>query len=583
MNTKQMLSVIATLSFTAAAHANLELPVIRNYDQASNAAIWAKASTDFIPEVLMKTEKMNRPVSAYASTFPKAFLQEEMFAVCYKSCNDKDVFSIGKGENIQIKPGWMNGNDVIEQTNVYFWMNNYYRFLKERFYFEPDQYLKVMTNRPVEDETNGKKLTNNAFFNPRDVTLSFLPADRSLMFKLSGGKINRSGFDPSVVAHEASHYFFHHLFPHAVNNEIGGLNEGFADYIANIILENPKVGLVMLQGKALRDASAGLDRTNNFKTYSPKMEVHDLGERVSTALWKSRELSADKKEFDRIVVDAVIELAQNPYSAIHDFKAIMLKRLPSVINAQNLTSAEIIWETIFPGKATKVANLNFLDKSPISKEFIGFDVKNTVSKQIASDMGVPEITKFNFTILKEVSISGKQKAFLAALETGTETTPYWITFDLERANILSIHSIDKKIVTEEEEISRIEQMIPHLADRTSILTEFQTKIRSFIALNQGQGDYSAVYGVTKRKVQSESRIFNGAPVQAKRHILTVEKRLLGKLIPGGIMDLAGLELITVPKDVSSSTDEFKGETVIGYNIRLGTGTQIEMIISKNSK
>ncbi|MFP5387528.1 MAG: hypothetical protein ACLGHN_15735, partial [Bacteriovoracia bacterium] len=214
-------------------------------------------------------------------------------------------------------------------------------------------------------------MKNNAFFNPRDISLSFLPASNNLLFKLLGGKINRSGFDPSVVAHEASHYLFHHLFPNPVNDEIGGLNEGFADYVANIFLQNPKVGLVMMHGKSMRDSSAMIDKDGKLKTYAPGMEVHDLGERVAYALWQSRELSSDKEEMDRLVIDAVTDLGRNPYSTVHDFKEKMLERLEGIIPEANLHKVKTIWEIVFSGKSNQIDNLDFLTKTGSRSSFLG--------------------------------------------------------------------------------------------------------------------------------------------------------------------------------------------------------------------
>lgn len=576
-NTTLALSLSTLMTLSSGAHA-LELLVVSNYDQAGSPELWKKAKTDQVPDALLANQALGAPTSSYAGLFPKTFLQDELFAVCHKNCQDKDIFRLRDGEiDNKDKNNW----NVIEQSNVYFWLNKYFGFLDAKLQFRPDKFLKVMTNRELRDETKGKKMKNNAFFNPLDVSLSFLPATNNLLFKLVGGKINRSGFDPSVVAHEASHYLFHHLFPNPVNDEIGGLNEGFADYIANVFLNNPKVGLVMMHGQVMRDSSNQIDKAGRLKSYEPKMEVHDLGERVAYALWKTRELSNDKEEMDRLVIDAIQDLGNNPYSSAHDFKEKMLERLVGVIDSHNMMNVKTIWEIAFPGSANKLANTAFLDKPVQSKAFLGFRTKQVLPETLAREFGTKAVEESNFSILQTETVSATQVAILMATEDETLTTPYWIVIDVARDNILGIFGLDKVLVTDKEELVKIKGLADKAKGAVSFIKDFASKVKSFTDLSSGKGDFDLAYKVKNQSSMAETIIFNGTPMAGHKHQMELKRRLLTGVL-FGMPEISGITLYTLPLKQVASMPELNGEKVIGYRLQLKTGTAMEVILDKHS-
>lgn len=567
-------ATMITLSSSAQA---LELIVINNYKDAAAPEIWQKVKTDQVPDILLSQESLKAPGAAYSSLFPKSFLQEELFTVCHKSCNEKEIFKVRNGEiDTNDRTRW----DVVEQSNVYFWLNKYFNFLDQKLNYRPDQYLKVTTNRELRDETKGKKLKNNAFFNPRDISLSFLPATKNLLFKLVGGKINRSGFDPSVVAHEASHYLFHHLFPNAVNDEIGGLNEGFADYIANIFLNNSKVGLVMLHGKALRDSAEQVDSSGKFKTYEPGMEVHNLGERVAYALWKTRELADDKNEFDRMVIDSVQALNQNPYSSVHDFKMNMLERLSHVVSSHNISFASSIWDLTFPGKPNRLENTEFLSRPTNGKAMLGFKTKQQLPEILAKEYGTPAVEESNFSIIQMETISESQVAILMSTTDGNSTTPYWIVVDVARNNILAIYNENKELVTEEKELEKAKTIAEKGKGVVSFIQDFTSKAGAFAELSQGKGDFNAAYKVKSKTVTLETIIFNGTPVTGQKLHMELKRRFLAGLLLG-LPEISSIDLYTVPSE-DLSTPEINGQKVIGYKLLLKTGTATEVIMTQSN-
>lgn len=569
------LSTIITLSGNADA---LELLVVNNYQEAASAEIWKKAKTDQVPEALLGNVSVSGPGSAYSQIFPRSFFQESLFSVCYQDCKNGDLFRLKNGEiDSNDRRSW----DVIEQSNVYFWVNKYFNFLDRQLQYKPLHYLRVITNRELRDETKGKIMKNNAFFNPNDISLSFLPASKNIMFKLLAGKINRSGFDPSVVAHEASHYLFHHLFPNPVNDEIGGLNEGFADYIANIFLDTPKVGLVMMHGKALRDSSVEVDKSGKLKTYEPGMEVHDLGERISLALWKSRAATSYKEEMDRLVIDAIEDLGRNPYATIHDFKIKMLERLETIMSPSEMKNIRTIWENIISGQPTKISKLSFLDLPVNDRPMLGFRQKQILPQKLAAEMGMPQIQESNFSILQMEKLSDKQIAILMSSEGSTGTTPYWIAIDTERGNILGIYDSSKRLITDKEEIQEVKFLADKAKGVAGQIQDFTNKVKGFAELAQEKGIFNLMYKIKDRSLSTERFVFNG--VSSSGEVLKLElkrKMLTGALL--GMPDIQSVELYMLPLPQIKDLPELNGLQVIGYKLILKTGTATEVIMDKYS-
>lgn len=566
------LSTLITLSQAAQA---LELIVVNNYEVASSPEIWKKAKTDQVPNALLSNENISRPTSAYSSLFPKTFMQESLFAVCYQDCKQNDVFRIRDGEiHDRDLAKW----DVVEQANVYFWLNNYFTFLESKLNYRPSKFLKVMTNREIRDESAGKIMKNNAFFNPGDISLSFLPASKNLLFKLMGGKINRSGFDPSVIVHEASHYLFHHLFPNSVNDEIGGLNEGFADYMANIFLNNSKVGLVMLHGKVLRDSNEEVDKSGRLKTYASNMEVHDLGERVSLALWKTRELTENKSELDRLVIDAIIDMRSNPYSSVHDFKQKMLQRIPTVVAERHMRSVKTIWETIFAGEANTIKNHNFLNSGDKAKNIIGFKTKQVIPEDMATQYGVNSIEESNYVILHQEEIAQNQKASLVGTEDKNGLTSYWVVHDTERNNILGIYNQQKQLITDEKELSKVKAIADETKNLDSTVKDFMAKVKAFTELSNGKGEFSIAYRVKGIESSEYAANFNGNILAGQKIDVTIKRKaIVGRLF--GLPEIVGITLYTAPVKLSG-VPEVNGQRVIGYKLTMKTGTAVEVILDK---
>lgn len=555
--------------------AALDLPHVDGYDSASQEVMWKDVKADSIPQAFLARSSIDVPRLAYSQVFPKSFLQEELLAVCYQSCKNRDIFNIS-ASTLEAKD-----KNALEQANVYFWLKRYFSFIEERFNFRPSKYLRVMTNRPIKDPSAGSKMKNNAFFNPADVSLSFLPASNNWLFNKMNGKINRSGFDPSVIAHEASHYFFHHLFPHSVNDEIKGLNEGFADYIANIQLNNPKMGLIMLRGRALRDASAIADSSGRIKSYAPKMEAHDLGERVSLALWQTRVDAENKEDFDRHVVDAVRSISSNPYATIHSFKTEMLKRMPSIIPSFKMSSVRTLWDMVFPGNEIGLTDTSFLSRPHASKAYLGFKINKTISRRFADEMGREIQNNLGFSFIREVKISHGQTAMLLVSENEQIATPYWYVIDTRTGNILAIYGIDRHLVTEPAELKSIEALTSQAVGEQSTIRDFIAKTRLFTDLAHGKGELASGYKIKGIRTYPESLLFNGEHLSSERVEISLKKKLLLSLL-GGLPDIEKVNIFTADMTISA-LPLLNSKRVIGYKLQFADGTSMEMILNKFAK
>lgn len=564
--------VLSSLILSVNALAAIDLPHVDGYDSAATEELWKDVKGDSVPSALLGRSSLDNPRLAYSQLFPKSFLQEELLAVCYQDCKKKDIIKIN-GSLIQA-----DDKDSLEQANVYFWLKRYFSFIEERFNFRPSKYLRVMTNRSIKDPTAGSKWKNNAFFNPADVTLSFLPASNSWLFNTMKGKINRSGFDPSVIAHEASHYFFHHLFPNPVNSEISGLNEGFADYVANLQLNNPKVGLVMLRGKALRDASLLVDTAGKVKSYEPGMESHALGERIAMVLWQTRSEADNKEEFDRHVVDAVKTISANSYATIHSFKTEMMKRIPSIVSSLKIGNVRTIWEIVIPGNEVSITDTSFLTKSHVTSSYLGFKINQTISKRFADEMGMEVQNNQGFSFIREVKISETQTAMLLASENETITTPYWYVKDKKSGNILGIYGIDRHLVTDPRELKEIESLTKQAASESSTITGFISDTRKFSDLAQGKGDLTSGYKVKSVQTFSDSLLFNGESIVMDRVEVSLKKKLLVSLLVG-LPDIEKVTVYTADKNISA-LPFLNNKRVIGYKLQFSNGTAMEMILNK---
>ena len=564
--TSALLATTLMLTASMTAFADINLRVVDNYGLAANEELWKKVKTDDVPEALVSNVTLKDPTNSYASLFPKAFYQEEDFLVCFKNCQNSDAKS---------------GKEVLEQQTVYYWLSRFYSMARERLDLRPTGRVGVLTTREVRDPGSSKIMRNNAFFNPADGTLSFLPASSNPLAALLGaGKINRSGFDPSVVVHEAGHSLFHALFPHSVNNEISGLNEGFADYLANILLDKPQVGQVMLRGKTLRDSSSYTDSSNEVKIYKPGLEVHDLGERFAAALWLSRARVSDKEAYDRMVIDAVEGIAKNPFATGHSFKKAFLERAEFAYDNEVYRTIKANWEVFIPGEDKVYKDTAFL-KAPIQSEgAFGLRTQTVFPESIARELGIKG-EKSKFVYIKSVKTADNFLAHLVASENDDVTSPYWILIDPERGNALGAWYLDGTQVEE----SDIEQVIPLVRQTMSMgasLNDFITRAKLFSDLTQGKGDLRIAYKITDHTKKPVQLNLGSGQVNGIAHSLKLKRRLLARVLLG-IPDVKSVTLTTAPGlTIDAKWPSLENGSIVGIGMELEDGTKTETFFEKVS-
>lgn len=564
--TSALLATTLMLATSMTAFADINLRVVDNYGQAGNEEIWKKVNADDVPEVLLSNVRLKDPTNAYASLFPKAFYQEEDFLVCFKNCQSADAKS---------------GKEALEQQTVYYWLSRFYTMARQRLDLRPSGRVGVLTTREVRDPGSSKIMRNNAFFNPADGTLSFLPASSNPLAALLGaGKINRSGFDPSVVIHEAGHSLFHALFPHPVNNEISGLNEGFADYLANIVLNKPQVGQVMLRGKTLRDSSSYTDSSNELKVYKPGLEVHDLGERFAAALWLSRSRVTDVEAYDRMVIDAVEAIAKNPFATGHSFKKAFLERAQFAYDNETYRSIKANWEMFIPGEDKVYKNTAFLRATIQTQEAFGLRTHTTFPESIARELGIKD-QKSNFIYVKTIKTPDGFLAHLVASENDNVTSPYWILIDPERGNALGAWYLDGTHIEE----SDIEQVVPLIHQTKSMganLNDFITRGQLFADLTQGKGDLRIAYKISHHEKNPILINLGAGNTNAIAHKLKLKRRLLARVLLG-VPNVKSVTLTTLPGvTITDRWPKLEGASVVGIAMELEDGTITETFFEQVS-
>jgi len=548
------------LATSLSAFAQVNIKVVDNYALAHQSEIWNRVRSDDVPANLLKDLRINRPSSAYESLFPKAFFQEEDFFVCFKDCSQSDARS---------------GKDAIEQQTVYYWLGQFFKMTKERFNLLPSQRLKVTTNRTVRDPGTSKKMRNNAFFNPADGSLSFLPASANPLAALLGGKINRSGFDPSVIAHEAGHSLFNTLFPHAINPEISGFNEGFADYMANILLENAKVGLVMLRGKALRDSDSLVDSSNKPKIYEPGLEVHDMGERFASALWMGRTRVEDKSEYDHMIVSAIQDIAKNPFATGHSFKKAFLERVKYMYTHETAQAIQAIWELLIPGSDRQINDLSFIGSRNETKSAIGLKVTTTFPESVMRELGIENETS-RFVFIRSVKTSDNYVAFQVASRTDNLVTPYWILVDVERKNALGAWHLDGSEI-DESEVALVGSLVKQILSIGEVVQDFVTRAKMFSEFAQGRGEMTAAYKISHHDRNQSSAEFDGTMVRTTVHDLTIKRKLLARFL--GVPNMKGISLTTSSAiELGAEWPKLDGLSVIGVKLILEDGTTTETLM-----
>jgi hypothetical protein len=459
---KYFFVILFNILSLASSRAETNLIAVTNLNESTNLELWKNIPAYTIPSKLISNVSIEDPTNAFLYPLEDVFFHNLQMVVCYLNCEKQQniqVDQVSEHYSVNLNNAkWFNkrktlkeNGAIIRQNTVYYWIDRMFSRLEEMG-FTPSTKLKIYVDRAVPEIESRGNAENNAFYNPEDNTLSFLPAHNGLLSKLSKDTLRPSGMDPTVAVHEAGHFVFQELTQgNNLNEEIGGLNEGFADYLAMIVLNTSKIGTIMLSGKTLRDAQ-------EVKIYFKNMEVHDLGNVFSSALWNIRNLFEDKLSFDRIVIESVRDIGRNPYATAFDFSSILLAQMAtqSVEEKTISESKNILLKSGLIGKYNEFNTALLLNgKKPIN--YLGASIALKMPEKLAKEYGLPTTDVVRLSLIDQVNLKdvnnsdGAYSLIKAAITEDYLATPIWLYLETSSNNLLSAYDLTmKKIVTPEQ-------------------------------------------------------------------------------------------------------------------------------------
>lgn len=420
-----------------------QIPVVTEYEKAKERSSWnikidPSSDENPIPKDFVKNILIDDPSQAFEAPYSTVFLQNSRVVVCNRKCEDPQNLKASKidsGFEIKLRDETTEGDrkfnqSIIRQSTAYYWINRFFDRMSVLGY-SPKRRLVVYVDRIMRDTESGVVEDNNAYFNDKDWTLSFLPAQRGQASQLS------TAFDPSIVMHETSHSVFEDLVGPTLNQELLGLHEAFADYFALGVLKTSVVGLIMTSGEGLRDA-------NTQNQYQPEMEAHDLGHVVLTALWSIRGYFEDKDLADRIAIETIRAVSKNPFaiaSSVIEAHATAMKKVAPELDLRKEIAE--IWKTagLVP------------EKLEIDLEVLKGQINSSAHTVTSFAIEVPDWAIKEEGGLKRDSVtiglidtrdgpSGTgAKWYLVSVESQGVATPYWLLYSDKSKSILAAYDL----------------------------------------------------------------------------------------------------------------------------------------------
>ncbi len=590
----------ATIAFSfsvlfSSAWAKTQMTVVENYSKATEKAVWEKVKKSELPPVLLKSVTLENPAMAYAFPFNDLFLQNSAFYLCLESCDLPQNFKVtGNGEDFQVefesfekRKTRKEDLQTIQQASVYYWLTTFFEKLEERVGFTMDHRLKVLVGRKTRDIQTGKKEHNNAFYNSIDHSLSFLPAKNGLIGLIAGAKLRPSALDPSVAIHEAGHAVFKQVFGNYLNAEIGGLDEGFADYMAMMVLETDKVGSVMMSGGNIRDLS-------KLKMYAPGMEVHDLGEVFASQLWFMRKnIFPDTLTADKIFFEAVTRMGKVLTATALNFpqfhNRVVKEYYPQDAKLQK--EVEEVWYTAFGSYRLLEVSTEALAGPVNSKGFHTSHFSAEYPLEIAKDFGIPTFQQFQLTLIevRDNPAIENSKWYLLALTKDGVVTPVWFLYHSRFDAVLDTRDFNgRQITSSDVEMAAIVKLI---GENLSSLIDWSEQFgKDFASIITRKGELATLYRAKGLKTKNAFLPINGKLVPAQVHTAKLKNTFIAKLL-GVFMGGAGSALnafdeitfYTVKKGSLKSEEKlvtlFEGQLLIGYEVQTKTGVKTKILLN----
>ncbi len=597
------LTTLLLFSITFSLYAKTTLPIVKHFEKATDSSVWKDTKKYHIPAALIGDVEIKDPSMAFRSPYNNIFLQNEHLIVCYKECDqEQNVTIAGNGEDFIVKlktigkrgkrkKGKIN-QAIIRQNSAYYWITKLFERMSNLGY-NFKRRLIVKMDRDVSSPTSGAHSENNAFFNPADWTLSFLPAHSSWLSKKT---LLPSGSDPSVAIHETGHFIFAELTENktVLNAEIGGgYNEGFADYMAMTILNTPTIGTVMMGGKAIRTADA-------TDIYEAGMEVHALGNVFTSVLWRIRDLFENKDVADKIIIEATKNAAGTLYSQAADyvesyFQAFNLLAQEEVAKQPELgNKIKKIWVEFGFVKNEYAVNVEAI-KGPInSNNFLSASFTMKAPAEVVQQYGLESLSNVEITMVDtREGAEEKLKWHLISIDTykgGMFSTPLWIYVDYEKDAVLAAYDINGVAVNSDELqlIKALGEINSGAGQLISFMKDYGETFRH-IALNKKKVESSWMWKSKKKKITNTNLNINGKILPAKEYKAKIRRTFVATVLSGlfkrkmaELKAFKQIKIYTVKSELLPENNlpiYTNGETFVGYEILFKTGVSSKVIVS----
>lgn len=568
--TLSLLFIFVTLS----ARAEIKIPIVSNYELSNERSIWHLVAEDDVPEVNKMEVIIPRPTHSYSSQFPNSFFQTEQFVVCANECQF-DNFEIKDGDIIYAKDG--NDIDLLEQSNIYFWTDTFFRYAKENFSFHPSHFLKIFASRyyPLEDNRR-EQWTMNASYQNHSHSINYLPTLVSTENRTIKGAPNRAGLDPSVILHETAHFYFTHLFPNPINTEMKGLNEAFADYICLSILNATKQGSILARnGKFIREVLP--DTTEMIKKnqiYKLSDDPYSYAKLITSLLFQTKNKFENKKVFDQLLVKVVSELGKNPFSTILDLKKKILSGVRGQIPENDFQTINENWETMIPGVQEHLSSEEIQMMKKENMTGLPFEyllIQYSGSTPLLREPDLELTTQVN--LLGNISFQDKA---IEALNIHYKDKQYWLLLSLKTRNFLALYDLNGKQIDDLNLLSEMNQLFSNLKYPEKIrqitIAHIQKMIKTTeLKTTDGQG------AIVNRVADTQAEIV----LNNKKEIIktanfefTVDPH--GTQTPS--VEHIQLYLVS-PNNQLNDFPDFKGYKIIGYKLKSAGSYQEKRLVT----
>ncbi|MCP4397812.1 MAG: hypothetical protein GY801_11005 [bacterium] len=187
-------------------------------------------------------------------------------------------------------------NSHFDEVMAYYHLNKIAKYFRDLGYTEHSSVMKASVHvpNPYTDEAE----YDNAYYSPIENALFFG----------NGDEFNDLAQEAAVIYHEYGHSVVHAVQSVMATPEAGALHEGYADYFACSVTEDPEIGEFVVEpvGEgALRDLR--IQRT--YDTLS-ETDVHTDGEVWGATCWKIRE-ALGKSVTDLLMYESLWYLPSN--------------------------------------------------------------------------------------------------------------------------------------------------------------------------------------------------------------------------------------------------------------------------------